>query len=846
MIMTHRLPAHVRPERYVLSLKPDFSTFTFSGTEAISLTLTKPTRSVTLHAADLTITSSAYTSTNNRMTGAVRYDSKAEMITVTFPRTLPKGRGILHLAFTGTLNDQMRGFYRSRYMVRGEERWIATTQFEPVDARRAFPCFDEPAHKAVFDVTLVAPPGMRAISNTVEESIEKHPDGSRAFRFAPSPVMSTYLAAFVIGDFEYLEGRTTRGTIVRVHVTHGKKHQATFALDVAVRALDFYERYFGIRFPLPVMDMIAIPDFSHGAMENWGAVTYRETALLIDPEHSSAQSRQRVAKVVAHELAHQWFGNLVTMEWWTHLWLNEGFARYMESVTVHALFPEWGVWEQQIADTSTHALALDSLASTHPIEVAVKHPHEISEIFDEVSYEKGASVIAMLAQYLGEKDFRGGLSRYLSRHAYGNAATEDLWHAFEHVSKKPVSALMKQWTGTPGYPVIKARRDGGVVHLTQSRFFMSPLSKRRAKDTTRWQIPIAFRDGARTNTVLMTRPTMRVPVSNAKLVKLNWGERGFYRVDYNEEWTRALEKEVRARTLPTIDRMALVRDAFALAEAGESGTVEALELATAYAGETEYAVWIEVVAGLTSVRKLLYGSPAYLRFEIYARGLLSKIGEKVGWAPKRGEPHTRTLLRSLILSQLVIFKDKKAIRSAKALGKRTVPPDLRTVAYLAQAEEGGAREHASFLKRYTMETLQEERNRIGRALGQFSDPKLLKKTLDFALTDAVRVQDTAHIVAAVWANPVGKKVAWEWSKKHWPMLEKRYPASTNLLKYLIKPIATFTTAAEADMVERFFKVHQAKGYERTVAQVIEKIRATDLWRRRDSAAIVRFLQGSSD
>src|SRR3989344_3279774 len=393
-----RLPHYIKPEKYKLLVKPDLEDFTFEGSETISLVIKKSINDIILHAKELDIFNVEFRMSNSEFkTNKIKYNIKSETATFIFPRKLPKGKGELSLKFKGILNDKMRGFYRSRNIHQNKEKHIATTQFETTDARRAFPCFDEPAQKAIFDVTIMVPPGLTAISNTIETNIQEHAGGYKAVQFSPTPKMSTYLLAFIVGDFESIESKTKDGTQVRVFVTPGKKHQAKFALNCAVKTLEFYNRYFDIPYPLPILDLIAIPDFSHGAMENWRAVTYRESALLVDDEHSSASNKQWVALVIAHELAHQWFGNLVTMSWWTDLWLNEGFASWIEYLAVDHLFPKWQMWTQFIVDEQQQALKLDALEHTHPVEATVTHPDEIRTIFDAVSYSKGASIIRMLA-----------------------------------------------------------------------------------------------------------------------------------------------------------------------------------------------------------------------------------------------------------------------------------------------------------------------------------------------------------------------------------------------------------------------------------------------------------------
>src|SRR3990167_7663892 len=635
--MKHRLPAHVRPERYKIMLKPDLEQFSFEGEETIDLFLEKSVKQISLHCVDLEI----------ECEGAkIAYDEKQETVKLTFPKEIAAGKHQLKLKFKGTLNDKMRGFYRSKY----GDRHLAVTQFESTDARRAFPCFDEPSQKAIFDVTLIVPGHTTAISNTIESSVREHESGYKVVEFEPTPKMSTYLLAFIVGEFEYLEkGR------VRVFTTPGKKEQAGFALDVAGKVLDFYEDYFGIDYPLPVLDLIAIPDFAAGAMENWGAVTYRESTLLIDEEKSSSANKQWVALVIAHELAHQWFGNLVTMEWWTHLWLNEGFASFIEYLAIDEIFPEYDIWTQFTGTELADAFSLDALKNTHPIEVEVGDPAEISEIFDRISYSKGASVLRMLWKYLGEKDFRDGLRHYLKRHQYGNASTEDLWKALEEVSGKPVGKIMANWTSKSGHPLIRVQRTGNRQQLIQERFFISPISKRESKDNTIWSIPI--------NGKLMDKKSMEWTGNG----KLNLGEVSLVRVDYPHQYLKSLESQVKSGKLGAPDRLGLIRDSFDLAQSGNSPTTLALELAKSYINETDYIVWSELTGQLSQLDNLLAYESFYPNFQEFGREIYAEIANKVGWEKKSGEKHTDSLLRAMALYQLGKYGDVGVIKKAQEL-----------------------------------------------------------------------------------------------------------------------------------------------------------------------------------
>lgn len=867
-----RLPVHVKPERYKIMLKPDLNEFTFSGEETISLVLEKSTDQITLHSIELEIDSAEFLHKNKEIyAGKITYDTRAETATFTFPKKLQKGKGELKLIFRGILNDKMRGFYRSRYEVAGEIRHLATTQFESTDARRAFPCFDEPAQKAVFDVTLMIPAGKNAISNTIESMVSEHESGYQVVEFAPTPKMSTYLLAFIVGDFEYLEKKTDKGKLIRVFTTPGKKDQAKFALDVTVKCLEFYEKYFGIAYPLPVLDMIAIPDFAAGAMENWGAVTYRESRLLVDEERSSTANKQWVALVIAHELAHQWFGNLVTMEWWTHLWLNEGFASYIEFLAIDHIFPEWDIWTQFVVTEMSDAFSLDSLKNTHPIEIEVSDPAEISEIFDEISYSKGASIIRMLAEFLGERDFRDGLRLYLKTHAYGNAETDDLWQALEVVSGKPVAKIMANWTSKPGHPVVTVSEEGKHLKLVQSRFFSSPLSRKESKDKTVWNIPISIekREARGEERILMDKKSMVIDKPE-DWIKLNTGETSLIRVDYPQQLLKKLEEAILDGKLPALDRLGLIRDSFSLAESGQSPTSLALELAQSYKEEEDYTVWAELTGHINKLDSLLADEAFYEQFRSYGRNLYSGIAKKLGWEKRKNEKHTDGLLRGMVLSKLGSFGDSETIKKAQELfyaschpggsvatdrisdsitslrsfqndNEHRIDPDLRSTVYNLVAENGGLEEFDALIKMYQEEENQQEKDRIARSLGCFKSTKILQKALDFALSKHVRYQNSLQIIAFVWFNPKGKYLAWDFMKANWDMLKERYAGGHYFTK-VFPPMSGFNKIEDAKDIEKFIAKNPVPEAKRTLAQALEQIYSNAEWLARDRRNMLNFFK----
>ncbi|MFA6256934.1 MAG: M1 family metallopeptidase [Candidatus Paceibacterota bacterium] len=843
-----RLSKKVIPTKYKLELKPDLENFTFSGRESISVNVLQKTKTITLHSKEIDIETADLTIKNEKIFGKISYDKKSDTATFTFPQLIPPGKYELTLVFQGILNDKMRGFYRSKYNVRGKAFHMATTQFEATDARRAFPCFDEPAQKAVFHVSLVVPRGKTAISNTLPISVKEHEAGFDTIEFAPTPKMSTYLLAFIVGDLEYVE-KKSRGRAVRVWTTHGKSHQAHFALDCAVKTLEFYEKYFDIKFPLPTLDMIAIPDFSSGAMENWGAITYRESALLVDPHHSSVGNKQWVALVVAHELAHQWFGNLVTMEWWTHLWLNEGFASYIEYLAVDKLFPKWDIWTQFMTDDMGRSLRLDALASTHPIEVEVHHPDEIGEIFDEVSYSKGASLIRMLAGYLGERNFRDGLRHYLKKHSYKNTSTIHLWEAFEKVSGKPVAKMMKNWTGKPGYPVVRV----SALGLSQERFFASPISAKKAKDKTIWQISVQnmktnflrglASDGEPTSGIFKLKKFRTdKKFSFHNYIKLNFGETGFYRTAYSKELLEKLYEPIQNKNFSSRDRLGIIRDLFALAEAGTIPTTDALEFLDAYKNEDNYTVWLEVANGLARLRQLLAKTPVSEKVTVFTMRLFSSLAEKMGWAKKKDEHHTGALLRSLAIDQAGQAGDKEIIREArKKFNSPNIPPDIRGAVYSVVATHGGVKEFNQFIAKYKKETLHEEKNRLGSALGDFKNENLLLQACEFAMSSNVRPQDTVGILSSVGANSVGRDIWWNFMKKNWKTLVSRYGEGGLTLGRAMKAIGGSAEPKHLADIRKFFKTHPAPGAKRSIEQVLERLEGNIAWLKRDGEIIAEFL-----
>lgn len=858
------LPSSVVPVNYDVQLRPDFQKFTFDGIVNIQIEIRETTREIVLHAADLNIMSSEVAlccdGSSSVTPVELHLDRELETATLVFADDLPVGNALLSIPYFGVLNDKMVGFYRSKYTtVDGHEKYLATTQFEATDARRALPCWDEPAFKATFDVRLLVPKNLVALSNMPVKSVEDFEDansGLQIVSFHRTPVMSTYLLAFVVGEFEYIETKTNNGTLVRVYSMPGRSEQGRFALDVGKRSLEFYNEYFKIPYPLPKLDMIAIPDFAAGAMENWGLVTYRENALLFDEVNSSATAKQRVAEVVAHELAHQWFGNLVTMQWWNGLWLNEGFATWMANFVMANLFPEWDIWTQFVSDDCADALSLDGLRSTHPIEVPVDNPNDISQIFDAISYSKGASVIHMIHNFIGAEAFRAGLQVYLSKHAYGNAVTEDLWSALAETSGQPVHEMMDTWTKQPGYPLIQVvRHDENSCSLFQQRFLAGGDTLTEEESAQKWHIPLVTEFRRETGVSETTKEVLEgaghFSTQGVNLVKLNAAQTALVRVNYLPEQWHALAEAVLAGKLTPVDRYGIISDALALARAGHLSTDQLISLVASYKNEDNYTVWMMVLEALGALNSILEETPENESFKLFASSALAPIVGKLGWTENADESHTTKLLRESVLHAAGSYGDQETVAEAKARFHAHAQkadlahPNIRRAVYGLTAKHGGKDVFDIMVEMYRKETFQEEKVRLLVALGKFVDPNLLPAVLEYAFNSGeVRSGDVIYVLGALGSHGNGRRVAWKYLTENWESISTRY--STGGLKMLARTVSSvcsgFSRAEDADVIEQFFKEHPAPSATRAIAESLERIRVRSAWYERDKDVIAAALK----
>ncbi|CAG1976831.1 unnamed protein product [Fusarium graminearum] len=856
------LPKNVKPLHYDLTLEPNFETFKYEGTVVIDFDVVEDSTSIALNTVDLEIHDTLVEANGATISSSptLDYDKDSQTTTITFDKTIPAGqKARLTQRFTGTLNDDMAGFYRSSYKdEQGNTKYIATTQFEATDARRAFPCLDEPALKATFTVTLIADKDLVCLGN-MDVASEKEVDSkvtgkkSKVITYNKTPIMSTYLLAFIIGDLKHYETNNFRVPI-RVWCTPDQNlDHAVFSAELGARTLEFYEEQFGSKYPLPKMDMVAVPDFAAGAMENWGLITYRVVDLLLDEKTSSAVTKKRVAEVVQHELAHQWFGNLVTMDFWDGLWLKEGFATWMSWYSSNAFYPEWRIWEGYVTEDLRSALGLDSLRSSHPIEVPVKRADEVNQIFDAISYEKGSCVLRMISKYLGEDVFLKGIRIYLDRHAYANTETTDLWAALSEASGKDVERVADIWTKKVGYPVVAITEDEskGTIHVKQNRFLRTADVKPE-EDEVLYPVFLNLRtkEGIQEDLALNVREAdFKVP--DFDFYKVNSGHSGIYRTSYTSERLQKLGQNVKAGLLGVEDRAGMIADAGALAAAGYQKTSGLLSLLQGFDSEDEFIVWDEITLRVASLRDawIFEEDDVNKALKAFQRDLVSKKANEIGWNISSSDDFTAQRFKALMFGKAAIVEDEAAKKAAFELfekfingDREAVQPNLRSSVFGVVLTYGGEAEYNAVLKEYETAKQSSERNTALRSLGFAKDPALMKRTFAYTLSDNVKTQDIYLPLAGLRAHKEGIVALWGWVKENWDVLTKRLPPGMSLLGDMVAiSTSSFTHADQIDDVKSFFEQKGSKGFELELAQSLDSMKARQNWLARDKEDVKQWL-----
>lgn len=845
-----RLLDSFAPEHYELTLHPDRDTLKFNGNVIITGKKSKPSERITLHGNGLKVTKATVTKTDKKDPGEIRvsrinYQKSSDEIRIHLDSVAYPGTYTIAVEFEGDITHHMNGIYPCTFELNGTEKKLIATQFESHHAREAFPCIDEPEAKATFDLTLSSPVGEAVIANTpvIEQSEQ---NGLLITKFATTPKMSTYLLAFVYGELESKEAVTKDGVTVRAWATPANANFTDFALDVAVKCLDFYNDYFGIPYPLEKCDMIALPDFASGAMENWGCVTYRESCMLVDPNNTSLPAKQYVAMVVAHELAHQWFGNLVTMRWWTDLWLNEGFASWVEYLAVDKIFPEWHMWTQFHADEVARALDLDSLENTHPVEVPIPNPEEIRTIFDNISYAKGASVIHMLHEYMGADKFRDGLRHYLKKHTLGNTVTDDLWSALEETSKLPIKSLMSGWTRQSGFPMVSATFEAGALQLEQTRFVLNPRARARSNYDETWMVPV-LPDFEIAGEPLLSKQKQTWKLQNQPTVpKINVGQSGFYRTVYDQKTNEKLVALMATDSLATLDKVGLMSDGFVGALAGFGSSVNTLKLVETLKDETNAVIWETAAGHIGTIRRVLGDDVLRAKLRPFVRSLVQNQVDRLGWTEKPDEPYFDSILRPLILG-LASFGDnpevtKEALqRFAAAEKPEDLHPDLRGIIYGTAVRHGDRAEFDKLLSFYRNTSSAEEKITLCSALTGFEKAALIDESLSLITTSDVRLQDVTYWVAYSFSNRHGHKRTWQWMQDHWQWLKDNLESDMTFSRLPLHAARSFCTDKELEEYHAFFATVTSPTLVRSINQGSEVIEWQTDWNTRDYKAVLEFL-----
>ncbi|XP_012148075.1 suppressor of ER stress-induced death [Megachile rotundata] len=876
-----RLPRSVVPELYELRLIPFIweGNFTFNGEVKILVNVTEDTRNITLHAVDMMIdlgftNIKEYSATSNNSNTikimGQENDTERQFHVIRTSDTLKRGKQyVLHLKFVGHLKDYLQGFYRSSYTVDGQTRWIATTQFQPTDARRAFPCFDEPALKARFQISIARPRNMTSISNMPRKGEPMPVPGLPSYmwdHYERSVPMSTYLVAFIVSDFDVLKSESGK---FRVWARHDAIKQAQYCLQIGPKILEYYEDYFKIKFPLPKIDNVALPDFSAGAMENWGLITYRETAMLYQEGVSTSSNQHRVATVVSHELAHQWFGNLVTPSWWTDLWLNEGFASYVEYIGINAVEPTWKILEQFVVHDLQNVFGLDALESSHPISIRVRHPDEISEIFDKISYGKGASIIRMMDHFLTTEVFKQGLTNYLKGKAYQSAEQNDLWDALTKQAHEDqvldtsitIKKIMDTWTLQTGFPVVTVTRnyDNGAITLTQERFLLRNGTTTVVFDTEPlWWIPITYTT-ERLLDFNTTRPSQwmkaekSITISDGNLSPSEWvifniQETGYYRVNYDRANWQMIIKQLNKesfRNISTINRAQLIDDALNLARAGKLDYATALDVTSYLAHETEYLPWKAALTAMHYLDDMLIKMSSYDKFRVYILKLLDNVYKQVGFKDNPGDPQLTVFTRIDVLTWACNFGHEDCIQNAvkqfynwrntpNPTQNNPISPNLKTVVYCTAIRVGGQTEWNFAWQRYLETNVGSEKDLLLHALGCTRETWLLSRYLDWAITEnsGIRKQDVGRVLSSVASNAIGQPLAFNFFRNKWARLREYFGTSLLTINNIVKSATrAINTKYELKDLLDFTTEHKEElgSATRTIQQAIEQSEANIRW-----------------
>ena len=845
----YRLPRDVLPSRYDIVMEPDIDEVRFVGEVVISATVQAPVDSIMLNAADLDCGVATLQQNGSAIAAEVTFDAETERMALrpVDGRRLEPGDLRISCTFAGELNDQLRGFYRSTFVDEdGELRTIATTQFESTNARRAFPCFDEPDFKAVFGVTMIVPADLMAVSCSEVVSSEILADGRRRDTFADTMEMSTYLMAFIVGDLEATVPVDVGGVPLRIVHVRGKSALTGFGLEAGAFALAWLVDYYGIGYPGTKVDLIAVPDFAFGAMENMGAITFRETLLLADPDKATTAELLRIVDVVAHELAHMWFGNLVTMDWWNGIWLKEAFATFMQVATTDAFRPEWKRWDEFSIERGA-AFDVDALSTTRPVEYEVVSPADAEGMYDVLTYEKGAAVVRMLEQFLGPDRFAAGVQHYLERHSYANTTTTDLWDALETSSGEPVRSVMDGWIFTRGYPIVSVEPHHDGLRIAQHRFVYGSgdSAGAEAPDAAIWSVPVMVRarlvDGSTVERqLLLTDASAALDLGGSvEWAIVNSGGHGYYRVRYSAELLAAVARQA-LEVLEPIERYGLVDDTYAAVVAGDASAAEFIGLVTDLGSETDLHVWQRMIWGLKGLHAIAEPTGREA-LAVLIRDLATTALGVLGFEPQSGEPDLDRELRGVLFEaaggrgrdELVRARARELFEEA-AGNSASVEPNLAAAIVQVTAAAGDETDYERMLELYRSADTPQSELRYLQSLLLFDDRGLFERTLELFAAE-VRTQNAPYLLGAAMTHLDHGPLAWAFIRDRWDELTDRFPQ--NSISRMVGGIRGMHTHELATEVEQFLSEHEVPQGALTVAQHVEKMWVNVRLREREGARI---------
>lgn len=830
---------NIIPRKYNIEIKPDINNHNFDGLICINFDTKKEINKIILESVKLKILKCELI-TENKELNLTNFHTTDSNLIINY-KILNNTSATLKIHYKGKISDDLKGLYSSSYNSNNKIETLLSTQFEPTDARKVIPCVDHPSYKAIFSLKLIIPTELNAISNMPVMNEKNISHSLKEIEFAESPIMSTYLLFFAIGKISSKEIKTKQGVLIRVWATDNKEIFSDFALETSVKLLDYFESYFGVKYPLPKLDHIAIPDFAAGAMENWGCISYRENALLVDPNNSSLQTKQLVAAIIAHEMAHMWFGDLVTMSWWNDLWLNESFASWMGDKAISNIHPEWDVWTKFILDDTNRAFELDALDNSHPIEQAVSNPDEIGQLFDAISYSKGASLIRMLENYIGESIFQKGIQIYIKKHAYKNTTTDDLWNALSLNSNTNVKNLMDNWTKKTGFPLIELTKENSNEYkVNQTKFTFNKSSGNQSD----WIIPIKYYSKNNNekieNSKLISNKSNTIKEISHKsfdITVFNKNAAGFYKTIYPKTLHNKLISELKKNinTIPSEERLGLLSDTYILLKANKISPEYYLNLLPAFMNENNPYIWKYLCGSLRAIDLKLYETSLYKNYFSYISDLLNNINIKIDWNFDNISSETEQLMKATLLENLSYYQNKDITTKATSIfnnynseNKEKIHPNLKRPLFLAMAYEGNNSNFDKIWKLYLESDSQEEKSLYLGSLTQFNNYEKISYLLNQVLTKNIRKHDIASLMLGIANNKIGHELSWNFLKENWNKIIELCGDGFQL-NYIVTLPSRFQTENLYQEVNNFYKENPLSAASMSIEQTLERIQNNITW-----------------